>query len=61
MLNYATALLVIASIANAAPGDPNYIDGCTLDLTPSATTELTYEQCRNRISTLEGEVDGLVT
>ena len=60
MLNYATALLVITQIAYAAPGDPNYIDGCNLDLTTPAA-ELTYEQCKTRIATLESDVDGLVT
>lgn len=43
----------------AGPNDPNYIDGCTLDLTQS-TADLNYEQCKTRISTLEGEVDVLL-
>lgn len=59
MLNYATALLVITQIAMAGPNDPGYIDGCTLDLT-AATPELTYEQCQARITTLKGEIDGLL-
>ena len=61
MLKYTTAVVAFLSYATAiAPGDPDFVDGCTLNL-PTLTPDMDYEQCQDKITTLKSEVSALIS